>query len=74
MERGLIVGLGPRRYVRVVQAESGKQVPIEDPLASELTHEAVSYYQEALSYLAPHAHGEDDVGGLQASTGTATSD
>jgi phosphoglycerol transferase MdoB-like AlkP superfamily enzyme len=74
MERGLIVELGPRRYVRVVDAETGEQVSLEEPLARELVREAVSHYQESSSYLSLHAHGEDDLDGLQMATGAAASE
>jgi len=55
MERGLIVELGPRQYVRVVRADTGAEVPRDDPVAEELVVEAVSYYQDASAYLDAHA-------------------
>ena len=51
MERGLIVELGPRDYVRVVNAETGQPVASDDPLAAELIREAISYYQSAEAYI-----------------------
>ena len=51
MERGLIVELGPRDYVRVVNAGTGQPVATDDPLAAELIREAISYYQSAEAYI-----------------------
>lgn len=62
MEKGLIVELGPRQYVRVLNAENGEQVPAEVPLAAELTREAISHYQQASSYLTVHAHSDNGWG------------
>ena len=52
MERGLIIMLGPRQYVRVVDAESGAEIDQDNPLAAELISEAISYYQAASEYIA----------------------
>ena len=60
MERGMIVELGPRQHVRVVYAENGEQVPINDSLALELTREAVAHYQQASAYISRYARSEAD--------------
>lgn len=51
MERGMTVELGPRRLVRVVDAETGREIDQNEAQAAELIEEAVSYYQQASAYL-----------------------
>lgn len=51
MEHGMIVELGPRKYVRVVDAASGHEITQTDPGAAQLIMEAVSYYQSAAAYI-----------------------
>jgi len=51
MEHGMIVELGPRKYVRVIDAVSGKEIAQNNPVAAHLILEAVSYYQSAAKYI-----------------------
>lgn len=51
MEDGLIVELGPKSHVVVRRQQDGHIVPNDDPRASEVIEEAVSYYQMASAIL-----------------------
>lgn len=51
MEDGLIVELGPKSHVIVRSQQDGHIVPNDDPRASEVIEEAVSYYQMASAIL-----------------------
>jgi phosphoglycerol transferase MdoB-like AlkP superfamily enzyme len=56
MEQGMIVELGPRQFVRVMRADSGKEVSLDDKDAKQLVGEAISYYQNATAFLEHCAH------------------
>ena len=51
MEDGMVAELGPRQHVRVVRSDSGEEVSPDDPKGASLIDEAISYYQDASSYV-----------------------
>jgi phosphoglycerol transferase MdoB-like AlkP superfamily enzyme len=52
MEDGVVVELSPRRRVRVMDAASGRPLPLDDPHAGHFVDEAVGYYEVATEVLA----------------------
>ncbi|MBL8470600.1 MAG: LTA synthase family protein [Rhodocyclaceae bacterium] len=56
MQDGWIVQLMPKRGVRVVHADSGKEAPARTPELDHLVEEAVSYYQIATQMVRDVAH------------------
>ena len=55
MEDGRIVELGPKQFVRVVDAKSGDELSLNDAGNQHLVNEAIAYYQAASSYIEGHA-------------------
>lgn len=51
MDYGMVAELGPRQHVRVVRSDSGEEVSPDDPKGASLIDEAISYYQDASSYV-----------------------
>ncbi len=51
MEGGMVVELSPRRRVRVVDAATGKDVPLSNERAAHYAIEAISYYERASDIL-----------------------
>ena len=51
MENGLVVELAPKRRVRVVDAQTGQPLPLQDERAAHYALEAISYYERASDIL-----------------------
>jgi len=51
MEDGLVVELSPKRRVRVVDAQTGQALPLNDERAAHYALEAISYYERASDVL-----------------------
>ena len=51
MEDGILVELAPKRRARVLEAESGRELPMTDAKAAAWINEAVAHYQVAAGIL-----------------------
>lgn len=47
MEEGVVVELSPKRHARVLEASTGRELPMKDPTNVSWIEEAISYYQVA---------------------------
>ena len=47
LESGIMVELGPKKHVRVLEAASGKEVPSDDPRVMNWIQETIAHYQVA---------------------------
>jgi phosphoglycerol transferase MdoB-like AlkP superfamily enzyme len=51
MEKNVLVELSPKRRVRVLEADNGREIPADDPVGMHRIDEAVAHYQVAAKVL-----------------------